>query len=334
MKDLIAALNEALEISIEIEEKPEEVVEKPEEVEEECAEESSCEEVGVEAPEVVEVPQEEIVVIECEQTEVDDEEKEEESETEEEATLDEDVESLGNKIDKADTDLKELITMIAKNEEVQPLEDKKLAEIEQENIDIADLRRACMFVHYGFFEECSKELTPKTLKLYLENALKEETEQKDFHALWVNNRYPEALELVNAWLDKNAQTKINETKELSDEELARLYADNLTDPENLDNIWVIREFTDNMDSEDGKSLCKYTKIGLIDYINDRLEEEGAEDRLDNEISNHVIANGYLEYLDSDAELVEIRPYSVYDLDDEPNIPKSVDESYKKYLRKV
>lgn len=74
---------------------------------------------------------------------------------------------------------------------------------------------------------------------------------------------------------------------------------------NLNDIWVLREFTDNMDSEDGYSLEEYTKIGLIDYINDILSDMEDSEVIPYDITDEQL-KGYLEYLGTDAQLVEIK----------------------------
>lgn len=72
----------------------------------------------------------------------------------------------------------------------------------------------------------------------------------------------------------------------------------------LDKIWIINEFTDSHYTEDGREDVEYTKIGLIDYLNDILEDM-EEEQISYSISDKDLKD-YLEYLGTDAQLVEIK----------------------------
>lgn len=72
----------------------------------------------------------------------------------------------------------------------------------------------------------------------------------------------------------------------------------------LDKIWIINEFTDSHYTEDGREDVEYTKIGLIDYLNDILEDM-EEEQIPYSISDKDLKD-YLEYLGTDAQLVEIK----------------------------
>lgn len=99
--------------------------------------------------------------------------------------------------------------------------------------------------------------------------------------------------------------KINESK---NEDISDKYAKTLKDRENPDNIWVLHEFTDDLDSKDGYSYEEYTKVGLIDTINQAAEPfEGFEELSYDATNEEVIA--CLDYLGTNAELVRIKPYS-------------------------
>jgi len=112
---------------------------------------------------------------------------------------------------------------------------------------------------------------------------------------------PEDIETV-ALDAKEALDKLGLKESIED-----VYAKNLADREDLDNIWILKEFTDNMDSEDGYSYEEYTKIGLIDTIN--MAAEPIEDEpLTREATNQEVID-CLEYLGTNAQLIRIKPYS-------------------------
>ena len=103
-------------------------------------------------------------------------------------------------------------------------------------------------------------------------------------------------------VEKVSESRRNESKDIND-----VYSKNLKDKEDLDNIWVLHEFTDNLDSKDGYSYEEYTKIGLIDTINNACEPLEVETLTANATNEEVI--DMLEYLGTNAELVRIKPYS-------------------------
>ena len=87
-----------------------------------------------------------------------------------------------------------------------------------------------------------------------------------------------------------------------------------TDRESLDNIWIVKEFTNDRESEDGFSYNEYTKAGLIDTINLAGEVVVDFEPLSNNITNEEVIDN-LKYLGTDAEVVRIRPAYDYDLEE-------------------
>ena len=69
---------------------------------------------------------------------------------------------------------------------------------------------------------------------------------------------------------------------------------------NLDKIWVIHMFTDSHDTEDGAEDLEFTKIGLIDYLNEYYDLN-----INYEISDMDLKD-YIAYLGDDAQLLEIK----------------------------
>lgn len=84
------------------------------------------------------------------------------------------------------------------------------------------------------------------------------------------------------------------------------------DEENLDNIWVVDMWLDNMDSKDGHDHIEFTKIGLIDFLNNEMEDynstNGADYTvLDRNATNKEVKEVLYDLLEG--KVVEIKPYN-------------------------
>lgn len=223
--------------------------------------------------------------------------------------IDEDVDSLCDKIDDVDAELQEIITSLKEEKELT------LEQLADNGIDMTKALYACQLIYYGFYDEV-KYKTPQQLIT--------ELEQANITNNYVKDRYKGAIELLKEFINDLKLPKVNENVMDDINNIEKFYAPDLKEPESLDNIWTLREWTDNLDSNDGKTLCKYTKIGLIDTINSEMESrasmENSIELLDNKISNKDLMY-YLEELPTEAELVSISNYDINNLYDEPNDPK-------------
>lgn len=84
------------------------------------------------------------------------------------------------------------------------------------------------------------------------------------------------------------------------------------DKENLDNIWVVDMWLDNMDSKDGHDHIEFTKIGLIDFLNDEIENYNSTNGADFTTLDRNATNKEVEEVLYDlfeGKVVEIKPYN-------------------------
>lgn len=81
--------------------------------------------------------------------------------------------------------------------------EKTIAEYENEGKDISDLNRACQYVYYGFYDEKGKKMKPTELVKYLEEKIEKNKGKENFYSMYGKNRFPEALKLVNKWIQEN-----------------------------------------------------------------------------------------------------------------------------------
>lgn len=84
------------------------------------------------------------------------------------------------------------------------------------------------------------------------------------------------------------------------------------DEENLDNIWVVDMWLDNMDSKDGHDHIEFTKIGLIDFLNNEIKDynstNGADYTvLDRNATNKEVKEVLYDLLEG--KVAEIKPYN-------------------------
>ena len=84
------------------------------------------------------------------------------------------------------------------------------------------------------------------------------------------------------------------------------------DEENLDNIWVVDMWLDNMDSKDGHDHIEFTKIGLIDFLNNEIKDYNSTNGADYTVLNRNATNKEVKEVLYDlleGKVVEIKPYN-------------------------
>lgn len=95
------------------------------------------------------------------------------------------------------------------NKKVKSDKEKTIQEYEEMGLDMSDLMKACVYVHYGFYDEIKKKWSPEKLYYYLEERLKEAQDNPntaEFEKSWASTRFPEALKLILHWFDTNVET--------------------------------------------------------------------------------------------------------------------------------
>lgn len=81
--------------------------------------------------------------------------------------------------------------------------------------------------------------------------------------------------------------------------------------EDLSNIWVVDMWLDNMDSKDGHDTIEFTKIGLIDFLNNEIEEYNSVNGSNTELLPENATNKEVEeelYNYFEGKVVAIKPY--------------------------
>lgn len=138
------------------------------------------------------------------------------------------------------------------------------------------------------------------------------------------NKLTEAIEKALAVEFKPVEDGIKDIDKAADKEVkkeikesALPYAEGTT-PNELDNIWVLRGWLDNMDAEDGEDNIEFTKIGLIEYVNEEYRDYSSGDAVETDtIADEDISDEELMSLINDGgaplpsefKVIEIRPYS-------------------------
>lgn len=77
----------------------------------------------------------------------------------------------------------------------------------------------------------------------------------------------------------------------------------------LDKVWGIKMFVDNIDNKDGMDVVEFTKIGLIDHINELIEEHDSEhdygnEKLDYNCSDDLLKEYVTNYLNGTVEFIK------------------------------
>lgn len=247
--------------------------------------------------------------------------------------LEENVETLTNKVDKANDDLKDIIKTLKEDFKASDFEDLNLYDIHFHGVNKDG---EINFICYGLQ---GKEINRTELlkdpdaKVY---AYTDTFDKKEVHLMVKPLIELSADDIARIVIDAKEELnkKLSVNEDLLDDlnNIEKFYAPDLKDPENLNNIWTLREWTDNLDSKDGKTLCRYTKIGLISAVNSEIEDVNNEPEIDgsekeqeelvtDDISNKDLYHYVIDYFITEPQLVSIENYNKNKLYDEPNQPK-------------
>lgn len=85
------------------------------------------------------------------------------------------------------------------NEKAKPAKkEKTIGEMEEAGENVSNLKQAMQHVHYGFYEERGKKMTPTQFKEFLKSEQEKNAGKNDYYANRTKQRYPEAEKLAGS----------------------------------------------------------------------------------------------------------------------------------------
>ena len=80
---------------------------------------------------------------------------------------------------------------------IKTVKEKTIGEMEKAGENVSHLKQAMQHVHYGFYEERGKKMTPTQFKEFLKSEQEKNAGKNDYYANRTKQRYPEAEKLAN-----------------------------------------------------------------------------------------------------------------------------------------
>lgn len=172
--------------------------------------------------------------------------------------------------------------------------EKTIGEMEKAGENVSHLKQAMQHVHYGFYEEKGKKMTPTQFKEFLKSEQEKNAGKNDYYANRTKQRYPEAEKLANK--DPFAtKTKENHKNEIINGQTHFTY----TDPDGL-NFRVTESSNDpgwkssNLPTESFKSKEEAITASKERLKSDKLKYGDFSNKRNKEYMFNVYKKGFAE----------------------------------------
>ena len=153
---------------------------------------------------------------------------------------------------------------------IKTVKEKTIGEMEKAGENVSHLKQAMQHVHYGFYEERGKKMTPTQFKEFLKSEQEKNAGKNDYYANRTKQRYPEAEKLANKDPINTAKTK--EHKDLDDMlQSVMAYGGHKMSPEDILSSGYHGKYLEEYVKKYGENTVKeaikdmQSKIDHIDY---------------------------------------------------------------------